>query len=70
MLALPQAAMAAAVKAKNLGYVRYVLLNMTIYLITGSTLSEAALRVVGNGSFSYLTALMSGAHSPIWNPSS
>ena len=43
MLALPQAAMAAAVKAKNLGYVEFVLLNMSIYLITGSTLSEAVL---------------------------
>ena len=69
MLALPQAAMAAAVKAKNLGYVEFVLLNISIYLVTGSTLSEAALRLVGNGSFLYSTALMSGAHSPIWNPS-
>lgn len=43
MSALPQAAMAAAVKAKSLGYVSFVLLNMTIYLITGLTLSEAAL---------------------------
>jgi hypothetical protein len=31
MSALPQAAMAAAVKAKNLGYVRFVLSNMVIY---------------------------------------
>jgi hypothetical protein len=69
MLALPQAAMAAVVKAKNLGYVVFVLLNMTIYLITGLTLSEAALRLIGNGFFLYSTALMSGAHSPICSPS-
>ena len=69
MSALPQAAMAAAVKAKSLGYVSFVLLNMTIYLITGLTLSEAALWLVENGSFLYSTDLMLGAHSPTWNPS-
>ena len=69
MLALSQAAMPAAVKARTLGYIRFVVLNMTIYLITGSTLFEVALRLVGNGSFSYSTPLMSGTHSPIWNPS-
>ena len=64
MWALPQAAsaMVAAAKAKHFRYVIFVSLNTPniIYLITGSTISEAALRLVGNGSFSYLTALRSG----------